>query len=191
MNATEFFAAYDGKGVDFDGYYGDQCVDLAQFYERDVIGGPPFTGNACDIWTTYPQSYYTEVTNTPTNVPILGDVLIWSGALNGGYGHIAIFSRGDALDFMSFDQNWPEGSPCHFQEHDYSYVLGWLHPIGWHWNLHTAAALKALPDHGPHVVAQLAAGTTVTGTGQTTPHWTEVQIGAVTGWLLTDNLIPA
>ena len=31
--------------------------------------------------------------------------------------------------FTAFSQNWPEGSPCHVQEHDYNHLLGWLHPL--------------------------------------------------------------
>jgi len=128
MTFQQFFDQYNGQGVDFDGFYGDQCVDLVQYYNRDVVGGPVLTGNAADIWTTYPPAYYSRVANTPTGVPQLGDIVIWDGSLNGGPGHIAVFEQGDANGFTSFDQNWPVGSLCHFQSHDYTKVLGWLHP---------------------------------------------------------------
>lgn len=191
MNVAEFFVAYAGLFVDFDGADGPQCVDLAQYYNRDVIGGPPLTGNACDIWATYPRAFYSEVTNTPANFPALGDVVIWSGVLNGGFGHIAIASSGDGSSFISFDQNWPEGSACHFQQHDYSYVLGWLVPIASQRTgvIHQACALKANPDHGPVVVAMLAAGTVVDPTGQSTPHWVQVVANGKTGWVLKENVL--
>jgi hypothetical protein len=32
------------------------------------------------------------------------------------------------ISFTSFDQNWPLNSLCHFQNHNYTGVLGWLHP---------------------------------------------------------------
>lgn len=129
MTIQQFFDANLGKGLDFDHYYGDQCVDLAQYYNRDVVGGPVLTGNAADIWTSYPQQTYTRIANSPSGVPMLGDIVIWDGSLNGGPGHIAVFKEGDANHFTSFDQNWPLASLCHFQSHDYAKVLGWLHPI--------------------------------------------------------------
>lgn len=128
MTVEEFKQKYNGKGVDFDGYYGDQCVDLFQFYNRDIVGAPVVGGNAIDIPNTYPKNFYTWIPNTPTNVPEPGDVIIW-GAKVGPYGHIAIFLKGDATSFTSLDQNWPVGSIVHEQNHKYTEgVIGWLHP---------------------------------------------------------------
>jgi hypothetical protein len=127
MTASEFFTKYNGKAVDWDHYYGYQCVDLAQYYNYEVISAPPLIGNAKDIWNTYPQAYYTKIVNSPTNVPLKGDVVIWGSGAGGGYGHIAVFYQGDMYQFTSFDQNW-NGAYCHFQPHNYNYILGWLHP---------------------------------------------------------------
>lgn len=127
MDINIFFKKYNGKGVDFDGSFGDQCVDLYQQYNKDVVGGNIVHGNAVDFWTAYPTAFYTQIGNTPNNVPQEGDVMIW-GTKVGQYGHIAIYHKGDVNIFESFDQNWPVGSTCHFQSHSYNGVLGWLRP---------------------------------------------------------------
>ncbi len=128
MTTQEFLNQYLGQGVDFDGYYGDQCVDEVQFYNRDVIGAPSLTGNAADIWNTYPQDFYDRIDNAPDNFPQFGDIVIWSGNLNGGPGHIAIAIAGNVNTFLSLDQNWVKGDPCKGVNHDYGNVLGFLRP---------------------------------------------------------------
>lgn len=127
MTIQEFFDKWNGQGCDYDGYYGDQCMDLANQYNQDVVGAPRLTGNAVDVWTTYPQQAYGRINNTPDGVPQEGDIIIWGTSI-GQYGHIAVFKSGDSNSFTSFDQNWPLNSVCHFQPHNYSGVLGWLRP---------------------------------------------------------------
>jgi len=140
MTLQDFITQNDGKVLNFDGAYGNQCMDLFEFYNRDVIGNPtPVAGNAIDVQNTYPKAYYSWVANTPTNVPEPGDVVIWgnSPGLTGQYGHIDVFISGDANAFTGFDQNWPSAEDangngvgvCHRQPHIYQGVLGWLHPI--------------------------------------------------------------
>lgn len=126
MTFEDFFTLFNGTFVDNDGAYGDQCVDLAQFYNRAIGNTKPFWGNAKDI---YQQSgtYYVQVPNTPQGVPIKGDIVVWSGAFNGGPGHVAIATGiGDVKTFESFDQNFPTGYRCQKVTHSYSYVMGWL-----------------------------------------------------------------
>ena len=38
MTYAEFIKKYNGKGTDFDGRYGVQCVDLAKVYLKEVFG---------------------------------------------------------------------------------------------------------------------------------------------------------
>ena len=128
MIIDEFFQKYNGKGVDFDGFYGYQCMDLYQQYNKEVISGPHLPANAYQVWNNFPRDLYTKIENTPEGVPQLGDVIIWNKNTGGGYGHIAVFKEGNANSFLSFDQNWPVGSICHFQNHNYTNVLGWLRP---------------------------------------------------------------
>lgn len=127
MTIQQFFDKYNGKGIDFDGYYGFQCMDLAHQYAVEVVGKDFAPAPAAkDVWKQN-ISGYDKIPNTPNGVPQKGDIVIWGVGI-GPYGHIAVFDHGDQNSFVSFDQNWPLGSLCHFQNHNYNGVLGWFHP---------------------------------------------------------------
>ena len=130
MTVNEFFSKYNGKFTDYDGYYGNQCMDLYRQYVKECLEYPqskPVTG-AADVWSSYLPDYYERIENTIMGVPQEGDIVIWNKNAGGGFGHIAIYHLGDINNFISFDQNWPVGSACHFQNHNYTNVLGWLRP---------------------------------------------------------------
>lgn len=117
-----FIAQWDGRRADFPGGDGGQCVDLVEFWAR-ANGFPRFFGNAIDqAGHSWPGA--TWIANTPTNAPSPGDCVVWGRAV-GTFGHIDICISGDANSFTGFDQNWPIGSPCHRQNHNYNGVLGW------------------------------------------------------------------
>jgi hypothetical protein len=119
--------------VDFDGAYGAQCVDLVQFYLRDVLRLSPLSGNAVDAWRLPLPRGLVRHTNTPINFPAQGDIVVWGQDYASGVGpngHISVALLADALHLLTFDQNWPAGSPCAFVVHTYSGVLGWLAPPG-------------------------------------------------------------
>lgn len=128
MTVDEFFSKYNGKGIDFDGAYGFQCMDVYQQYNREVVKGPHIPANAYQVWNRYPTDLYQRILNTPENYPQKGDVVIWNQNTGGGFGHIAICSDARLNDFNSMDQNWPAGSICHYQSHNYNHVIGWLRP---------------------------------------------------------------
>jgi len=131
MTLAEFISKYNNKGIDYDGAYGFQCMDVYRQYTKEVVQGkqsPPVAG-AKDVWDTYLSEVYTRTANKPDNSPKPGDVVIWGTQL-GQYGHIAICTEADTNSFISFDQNYPIGSVCHLQKHTYVGVLGWLHPKG-------------------------------------------------------------
>jgi len=130
MTFNEFIAKYDGKGINYDGAYGNQCVDLYRQYVKEVCGVPqsPSVAGAKDIWNTYLSAHFDRIANTPTGVPQAGDIVIW-GSTIGTYGHVAVFISGNVNTFTSFDQNWPDTGGkgvAHKQSHDYKGVLGWL-----------------------------------------------------------------
>lgn len=130
MTFDDFIRKYDGKGIDYDGSFGNQCVDLYRQYVKEVLGypqSPPVEG-AKDIWNSYLPEYFRRIENTPTGVPEKGDVVIFGTGL-GRFGHVSIFVEGNASKFTSFDQNYPTGSLCHLQGHTYSAVIGWLTPL--------------------------------------------------------------
>lgn len=129
MTLDEFIKKYTGKGIDYDGWYGFQCMDLYRQYVKEVLEFPqsiPVPG-AKDVWNNYPTQYYERIANTPTGVPNKGDIVIW-GPRFGPFGHIAVFVSGNVNRFVSFDQNFPTGSLCALREHNYTGVLGWLRP---------------------------------------------------------------
>lgn len=131
MTAREFFFKYNTRYLDFDGQFGAQCKDLFNFYNKEVVGAPRIYGHAKDLWTsTTALKYYHRIPNTWTFVPREGDVMVWPAWSANPYGHVAIVSHGNLLWFVSFDQNWPLGTPCHFQTHNYTYprVYGVLRP---------------------------------------------------------------
>ncbi len=129
MNLDEFVNKYLGKKVDWDGYYGGQCVDLYRQYVHDVLGLPqsPGVGGAAEIWNTAGDEYL-YIDNDPYAIPQPGDIVIWNRREGGGFGHVAIYLDGDVNSFTSLDQNWPTLNKVTKTKHTYSNVIGWLHP---------------------------------------------------------------
>ena len=130
MTTKEFFDKYNSVGIDWDKYYGYQCVDLYRQYVHEVLNLPQSPGveGAKDIWETYLKEHFDRFKNDPDAVPELGDIIVWNKFAGNSYGHVGIYSSGDVNSFTSFDQNWPVGSLCHYQPHNYTNVLGWLRP---------------------------------------------------------------
>ena len=92
MTYIEFRDKNNGKYLDFDGAYGCQCWDLAQYYFRDVLGLPRsiLDGSGLVSNMLYPpkrqvlDTYFDEV---PMNKMQQGDVVIWE------WGHIAVYDH--------------------------------------------------------------------------------------------------
>lgn len=108
MTYQEFKNKYTGKYVDFDGYYGHQCWDLAQFYFTQVLGLPSSILSGCGNvknMLVKPKidvllQYFNEVSIYQMQT---GDVCIWSS------NHIAIFDHWDGVNCWYFSQN---PNPC-------------------------------------------------------------------------------
>jgi len=133
MTLNEYIKKYNGVGIDTDGYYGFQCMDNMHQYCKDVLGldySVLAQSDAKSVYMNFPNvpgaTNFTQIKNTTTAVPQVGDLMFWGYAPSG---HVAIFVEGDVNTFTSFDQNFPTGSKCHLQEHTYKNVLGWLKPI--------------------------------------------------------------
>jgi hypothetical protein len=105
MTYDSFLSAYNNRYWDFDGYYGAQCMDLIQFYARE-LGLARFSGNAADVANQYPAGW------VHVSVPQRGDVVFYArNAANGYAGHIAIYDRPGYY----FSQNYPTGTNSHIQ----------------------------------------------------------------------------
>ena len=134
MNHDSFTAKYNGKFVDYDGYYGNQCVDLMRQYIKECLGINPSTipavGYAAQIYQNFNSNnkWFTRIANTPTNIPKKGDIVIWKyyPFVTGMAGHVAIFDNGNMFSLITFDQNWGNPKCCRFVKHSYKGVLGWL-----------------------------------------------------------------
>ena len=104
MTYQEFKNKYNGKYIDFDGYYGPQCWDLAQFYFSEVLNLPSSILSGCGQvknMLVRPKidvllQYFNEV---PVNAMYPGDLCIWST------NHIAIFDHWDGRQNWYFSQN--------------------------------------------------------------------------------------
>ena len=126
MTFQDFINKWNGKGIDFDGYYGDQCMDLMHQYCVEVLGlvdGRILAApSAKDVYLNFNNvlghENFDKIDNTPTGVPQNGDIMFWGTGI-GPYGHVAVFVEGDSNKFRSFDQNFPTDSKCHIQEHTY------------------------------------------------------------------------
>jgi len=130
MTIDEFVKKYDGKFIDFDKAYGNQCFDLYRQYCQEVLQIPqsPPTGNqgAVKIWDTYLTQYFERIPNTPEGVPQKGDIMIW-GTSYGPYGHVAIVTEATLTTFKCFSQNDPTGAACGIKLYrTYKPTLGWL-----------------------------------------------------------------
>lgn len=130
MTLEEFKNKYLGKKVDWDNFYGGQCVDLYRQYVNDVLGFPqsPGVGGAAEIWDSADPKYYDFIPNGDTNFPEPGDIVIWNRRAGGGFGHVAIALSANPNDFISLDQNWPTLDKVTETKHNYTNVIGWLHP---------------------------------------------------------------
>ena len=117
MTRQEYFEALNGQYIEMAGTSArNQCVDNANFYIRYILRLPIIEYTNARDFPSKAGDKYDYILNTLTNIPQEGDLIIWGGNI---YGHIAVFIEGNANRFTSFDENYPTGSPCHVQEHNY------------------------------------------------------------------------
>lgn len=134
MTLNEFVDKYLGKKVDFDGAYGNQCVDLARFYWKEVCGiqQPKGVAGAADFWSNYStdpilKDNFEKIVNTPEAVAQPGDVVVWNRNY-GKFGHIAVCVSADMNNLSCFSQNDPSGALCGLKAYKYTNIYGWLRP---------------------------------------------------------------
>lgn len=123
MTYVEFRDVNYGQYLDYDGSYGSQCWDLAQFYFTQVLNVPDSVLSGCGwvknmvLWDWKYQEmmeYFDEVSTIDMQQ---GDVCIWTG----GDGHIAIFDHYDPNDnncyYFSQNPNPCEVIPVNMEGH--------------------------------------------------------------------------
>lgn len=128
MRLMQFIRGMLGRTVQSPGGLGAQCVDLTNLYLLDVVGSPQVRADAAD-WRNRSVVGMRWVDNTPDNAPVFGDIVVWTQYAPHGIGpagHIAIALVADPNLLLSLDQNWPDGAPVSFRDHDYGGVAGWF-----------------------------------------------------------------
>lgn len=133
MTVDAFVAKYNGGYWDYDGYYGAQCVDLFEFYNRDVVGAPTiYADYAYQLYANFPApapTYYDRL--GPSATPVKGDVAVWGSSLPGsqGAGHVAIvLGVVNSTTLQVIQQNAPVGAPTGVGNISTAYLLGYLRP---------------------------------------------------------------
>lgn len=136
MDLQDFIKKWTDKPVDFDGVYPNECYDLAHQFIYEVLGITDAKiiahPSAYQIFTNFNENgidaiSFDLISNTPEGVPEARDIVVFGQEI-GVDGHVCIFIDGTNKKFNSFDANWPVGSLPHIQSHNYTGVLGWLHP---------------------------------------------------------------
>ncbi len=135
MTMNEWVNKYLGKGVDYDGAYGVQCVDLVKSFVKNVLGVKPQSiGNAIEYYNKRnSSSYLTKNFNwigyKKGFVPQKGDICVFK--TKSGLGHVSVASgQGNSSCFYSYDENYPTGNhePMTLTKHNYNSLLGVLRP---------------------------------------------------------------
>ncbi len=86
-----------GKGLDYDGIYGNQCVDLIKFYYKWLAGVETY-GNGYDYKNNALPSGWVRVYSNFQP----GDVAVWKT------NHVGIIESADSVGFNAVNQNFDE-----------------------------------------------------------------------------------
>lgn len=88
-NAAGFINSYNNKYIDFDGAYGNQCVDLYDYYTTGFAGGKAImVGWAPEIYNNYDTSAYNRVGSNVSGQ--MGYVAVFRPGGSTPSGHVAI-----------------------------------------------------------------------------------------------------
>ncbi|GAA1702911.1 CHAP domain-containing protein [Dietzia cercidiphylli] len=130
MSVDQFVAKHNGGKWDFDGAYGAQCVDLIQFYNRDVVGAPRLSGNAKDLFGNASGTHYHKLGSG--TAPVKGDVAVWGASVGGGYGHagIVLADQGGSVRILSQNNHAPYNgtTPTEIISMSKAGIIGYLRP---------------------------------------------------------------
>lgn len=131
MKFTEFINYVKSvRGVDTDGYYGKQCMDLYNYYCNNVLGLQNVGASCAKEILNNPNimNNVERIDNYLEFVPQKGDIAIWTA---GEYGHVAIcLGEGNVNYFKTIDQNW-KSQQLTEESHNYTYLspLVFLRPL--------------------------------------------------------------
>lgn len=137
MTLKEFWNSVKDKGADYDGIYGEQCVDLINAYCDKVFG----IKGAC-YGVDYAYEVYSKIERTKlatwkkSTSGEYGDIVVWKRERNGYAGHIAILKSCNSKGVTVYEQNYdgkgksrkPSLADGGLREHtyDYSNIYGFI-----------------------------------------------------------------
>ncbi|MBV5191948.1 CHAP domain-containing protein, partial [Staphylococcus chromogenes] len=134
VDGVKYLQNHIGVGVDFDGKYGYQCMDLAIDYMYKLSNGNVrLFGNAYQAKNNNLGNYAKVYNNTPDFLPQPGDIVVWYPRWwNSNYGHIGIIKEANLNKFTSLEQNkkgdLTYGEVGKLGTHDYSDVAYFIRP---------------------------------------------------------------
>lgn len=136
--AIKYLYTLEGKGWDYDLAFGWQCFDLANKYWHQLFGHGLKGAGAADIPNV--NNFNGEATvynNTPSFKAEEGDIVVFNRNYGGGYGHVAIVTKGNYdgkyMQFQSLDQNWFGGGSAKTEVaqrivHNYDFPMWFIRP---------------------------------------------------------------
>lgn len=147
MSLDEFVVKYQvqallkGQGIDTDGVYGPQCMDLMHEYIRSVLGISDLSilaaPTAAQVFINFSNltghDLFVRIANTPNGIPQKGDLIFFKPypGLYGIAGHVCVYLDGDLYTLITYDQNYPTWSLPAIRKHSYVTAnngpcLGWI-----------------------------------------------------------------
>lgn len=115
LRGTKYIVTADNLGS-------AQCFDIAQGWSR-LLGGHPFKSpTAAGIYNETQNGFYEQIANSPTNMPILGDIVVFN------WPHVVIATGKNTteMQFEGVSQNSPIGTDTEVRIFPYKGVIGWL-----------------------------------------------------------------
>ena len=87
--SLNWISQHTDKYMDYDNWYGAQCVDLYDFYTTGFVGGQAImVNNAEDIWYSHDANVYTQIDRA--QIPHMGDVAVWGRGTYTPGSHVGI-----------------------------------------------------------------------------------------------------
>lgn len=130
MTIDDFVKNYESKQVDYDKYFGSQCVDLFRQYTKEVLGINEHTGvvdGAKDLYLNFDKMPSMTKHFQKVYTPHKGDIVIFNGNETNKYGHVAIVLYATNRTIVTFEQDgYKQNKGSYIGLWDYERVLGFL-----------------------------------------------------------------
>lgn len=121
-----------GNGVDYDGWFGMQCVDLIEQLDSKFWGDHELSGDAIDYMSNRMPKGQVRYRKGQTQIQE-GDYAIWQFGPNDPYGHIGLVIRVDSNSVTCIEQNVDGapvgvGGPARIKTRNLDFLVGFIRP---------------------------------------------------------------